>query len=202
MARGAIIECNVPRVVAISGAGEKPKVPAGPASALHRMEEIFSETSASLRFLRCGNFFSNIVANWNSIATDGTFSSSIPGKVPAPHVAVEDIARVAVDLLTNPTWDGSKGLQMIGPKDLSNDEIAAELTRKLGKPIRYHQAPAETFKTDLILSGMSPSAAQGLIDISDYLENDYWTDPDVDRSLSPTSFSQWLEDVVKAQPRT
>lgn len=193
LAGAAIRESEITHVVAISGAGEKPSVPAGPASGLHRMEEIFSQSPASFRFLRCGSFYSNLLGDWESITRNGEFFGCIPGNQPAPHLAVEDISRVAVDLLSDLSWKGHQALQLLGPHDMSFDEMASELSLKLDRTVQYKQIPAAEFKDIVMQSGMSDSGAQSLLDIAEYLTNHYKTVPGVNRSITPTTFAQWLD---------
>lgn len=192
----AIRSCGISHVVAISGAGEKPPVPAGPASGLHLMEEVFSLSNASLRFLRCGSFYSNLFWNWEQIVDEGLFSSGMPGDVVAPHLSVEDISNVAVGLLIDRKWEGNQALQLLGPQNISFNYMAAELTRHLGKTVRYEQIPNEQYFESCVQSGMSKSAAQGLIDIANYLENYYVTAQNIDRSITPTTFPNWLAENI------
>lgn len=196
IALAALNATGVARVVAISGAGEAPPVPAGPISGLHLIEKNLSQSQSHIRFLRCGSFFSNLLWQWDNIQQDGSFAYTMPGEVRTPHVATEDIATIAVDLLLNPTWTGRESLSLLGPTDLSFHEIATELTRQLGKPIRYNQLPADTYRDLSVQVGLSPSAAQGLVDMFDYLSNHYRETPDVDRSLTPTTFAEWLKTQV------
>lgn len=188
----AIMATGVSQVVAISGAGAAPKVPAGAASGLHLIEKNLSQSRSNIRFLRCGTFFSNLLWEWEEIQQNGIFSYPMPGDIRIPHVATEDIARVATGLLLEPAWTGREAVSLLGPADLSYHEIAAELTRQLGKTIRYRQLPADAYRDRSIQFGLSPSSAQDLVDVYDYLANHYHEEPHVDRSLTPTTFAEWL----------
>lgn len=195
-ALAAIDAAGVPQVVAISAAGDPPTGPAGPISALHRLEHIISRSRAACRFLRCGSFFTNILWQWESITQRGVFCYSMPGDVPGPHVAPDDIARVSAGLLLDRRWDGKRSLPLPGPQDLSYNEMAEELARQLGRPVRYEELDGRTFRDLSIRSGLSPSAAQGLVDMFSHLATDYSTDLRSDRSLTPTTFAQWLRETV------
>ena len=188
----AIEATGVSHVVAISGAGAAPEVPAGAVSGLHLIEKNLSQSRSNIRFLRCGTFFSNLLWEWEDIQQNGIFSYPMPGDVRIPHVATEDIARVATGLLIDPAWTGHEAVSLLGPADLSYHEIAAELSHQLGKAIRYQQLPAAAYRDRSIQSGLSPSGAQGLVDVYDYVANHYQEEPNVDRSLTPTSFAEWL----------
>ncbi len=192
IALDAIKATGVSQVVVISGAGAAPEVPAGAVSGLHQIEKNLSQSRSSIRYLRCGTFFSNLLWEWEEIQENGIFSYPMPGDVRIPHVATEDIANVATGLLLDPAWTGREAVSLLGPADLSYHEIAAELTRQLGKFIRYQQLSAAAYRDRSIQSGLSPSGAQGLVDVYDYVANHYQEEPNVDRCLTPTTFTEWL----------
>lgn len=190
----AVDAAGVERVVAITGAGGEPSMPAGPATGLALIEKNLSESKAALRFLRCGSFFSNLLWQWDAVMRDGVFGYSMPGDVPSPQVATGDIARVAAGLLLDPTWTRRGSLSLLGPRDLSYNDIAAELSRRLGRPVRYEQMPADAYRELCIQGGLSPSAAQGLVDMFAYLAAGYREDPRADHTLTPTTFGQWFSE--------
>lgn len=200
-ARAAIDGAGIRRVVAISGAGEVPKTPAGPVSGLHRLEGVLSQSRAACRFLRCGSYFSNVLWQWEGIQQEGVFAYTMPGEVRTPQVAPEDIGRVAAEWLIKRDWDGRKAVSLLGPVDLSYDEVAAELTRQLGRPVRYVQMPEEAYREMSVGFGLSASAAQGLVDMFAYLATEYRNDPEADRSLTPTTFGEWLREVASSRGR-
>lgn len=196
----AIDTAGVSRVVAITGAGGEPSMPAGPASGLALIEKRLSASKAALRFLRCGSFFSNLLWQWDAITRDGVFGYSMPGDIPSPQVATEDIARVAAGLLLDPAWKGRESISLLGPRDLSYNDIAAELSRQLGRPVRYEQMPAGAYRELCLQAGLSRSAAQGLVDMFTYLANGYREEPRADRTLTPTTFARWSSEAF-AQAR-
>lgn len=61
----------------------------------------------------------------------------MPGDTPGPHVAPDDIARVSAGLLLDRCWDGKQSLPLLGPQDLSYNEMAEELSRQFCRPVRY-----------------------------------------------------------------
>jgi uncharacterized protein YbjT (DUF2867 family) len=192
IARAAIDATGVPRVVAIASVGKKPKLPAGAVSGLHRLEEIIRESQASCRFLRCGAFFSNIFSEWESITKEGVFRYPARGDRPIPQVATEDIAKVAAECLLDADWTGKEAILLPGPKDLNFDEMAAQLSHYLGRPVRYESMPVGELITKMRAEGMSESGAQAFADAYIYLTEDYRAETVADRSLTPTIFEQWL----------
>jgi uncharacterized protein YbjT (DUF2867 family) len=189
----AIRGAEVSRVVAISAAGEPGDIPAGPITALHRMENILAETGAAMRFLRCGSFFENLLWQWDPILEQGIFTYPAPGDVPGPQVATADIAKVAADLLQTSGWSGQETIPLLGPKDLSFDEMAALLSEALGRTVRYQESSPSDHIAAMRSMGQSESAAQGLVDMFTYLAGQYQTSPSANRGLTPTTFDSWLQ---------
>ena len=188
----AIRTGGVARVVAISAAGEPGAIPAGPITALHRMESILAETGAAMRFLRCGSFFENLLWQWDQILEHGSFTYPAPGDVPGPQVATTDIARVATDWLESAEWSGRECIPLIGPEDLTYDEMAAALAEALGRTVRYEPARAEDYRKVMISLGHNASATEALIDMFRYLAENYAAPANVARTLTPTTLADWL----------
>jgi uncharacterized protein YbjT (DUF2867 family) len=185
---------RVARVVAISATGAMPVRPAGPITALRRMEAILARSGAACRFLRCGSFFENVLWQWEPILHEGRFVYPMAGNIPGPQVATRDIASVAARLLAQRDWQGSAAVDLAGPEELTYDRMAEELSRHLGRPVRYEAMPADAYREMLISFGQSPSAAQALVDMFAFLADGYVRDPKVDRSLTPTTFREWVRE--------
>lgn len=87
---------------------------------------------------------------------------------------------------------------MLGPEDLSFDDMAHIMSEVLGTPVRFQQIPGEAFKANMTGFGMSDAMAQGLLDMA--VAKDNGLDNDVARtpqSTTPTTFRQWCEEVLK-----
>jgi uncharacterized protein YbjT (DUF2867 family) len=189
----AIRAAGVPRVVAVSAAGEPGDTPAGPITALHRMEATLAQSGAAMRWLRCGSFFENLLWQWDTITGEGFFTYPAPGDVPGPQVATADIARVAVDRLIASDWRGQEPIPLLGPRDLSYDEMAGILSADLDQPVRYQPASAQVYQESLLAAGQSRSAARGLVEMFAFLATSYAPPTSADRSLTPTPLEQWLQ---------
>lgn len=188
----AVRAAGVAHVVAVSTAGDRPERPAGPLTALHRMEAIVAGSGAACRFLRCGSFFENLLAQWHSIAEDGVFVYPAAGDVPGPQVAVADIADVAADWLVRDDWSGVDALQLVGPAPLTYGEMAETLGRVLGRAVAYQRVEPAAYREGLVAGGLSPSAADGLLDMFAFLENGYRLPADAVLAHTPTTLADWL----------
>jgi uncharacterized protein YbjT (DUF2867 family) len=135
------------------------------------------------------------------IKTKGVFFSPIDGDLKLPACATRDIAAVAAvaaKLLLDPTWTGQHHVAVLGPEDLSFNDMARIMSDVLGKPIRFEQISFEAYKAQFTGHGMSDAMAQGMTDMAraknEGLDNAEQRTPD---NTTPTSFRQWCGDELK-----
>jgi len=86
---------------------------------------------------------------------------------------------------------------LLGPEDLSHDEMARTMSEVLGKPVRFQQITKEAYKASLAAYG-SDAMAQGMADMAaaknEGMDN---AEPRTPQATTPTSFRQWCEEVLK-----
>jgi hypothetical protein len=91
---------------------------------------------------------------------------------------------------------------VLGPDDLSFDDMAQIMSEVLGRPVRFQQIPGAAFKAGLVERGMSEAMAQGMLDMWVAKDNGIDNaDPRTPESTTPTSFRQWCEDVLEPAVR-
>ncbi len=114
------------------------------------------------------------------------------------YVATRDIAASGAKLLLDTSWTGNGGLAVLGPEDLSFNDMAAIMTDVFRKPIRFQPISGEAYKARLIKIGASENFAQGLVDMliakETGLDN---AEPRTAANTTPTSFQQWCEEVLR-----
>ena len=54
---------------------------------------------------------------------------------------------------------------MLGPEDLSHNEMAEIMSDVLGTPIRYQQIPIDAFRQQLAERGMSDAMVNGMVEM-------------------------------------
>ena len=87
---------------------------------------------------------------------------------------------------------------MLGPEDLSFNDMAAIMTEVLGKPIRFQSVPGDAYKAQLAQHGANPVLAQGLVDMMAAKDQGMdKAEPRTAENTTPTSFRQWCEEVLK-----
>ncbi|MGX9573536.1 NmrA family NAD(P)-binding protein [Mesorhizobium sp. f-mel] len=196
----AIKSLGVKRVVAVSALGRGTAVAAraGHVSASLAMDDLIASTGVSYRALTVPSFMDNILRQVGSIRDQGMFFWPISGDRKLPTCATRDIAAAAAKLLLDPTWSGEGHIAVLGPEDLSFNDMAQIMSEVLGKPVLFEQISFEAFKAGFIERGASKAFAQGMLDMvrakNEGLDNAELRTP---QSTTPTSFRQWCEDILK-----
>ncbi|MEV4256549.1 NAD(P)H-binding protein [Spirillospora sp. NPDC049652] len=199
----AITETGVGRVVGVSTLGRGAARDAGQISGALVMDEMIQATGVRYRSLEMPGFMENMRWNIPSIEAAGMFSSILTPDRKQPSVATRDIAEVAARLMLEPTWDGQEGVQVLGPEDISADDMARVMSEVLGRPIRYQQVSPEDYKAAMTGHGMTEAWAQGMVDMMTAVDRDgiYHAQPRTPGSRTPTSFRQWCEEELKPAVR-
>ena len=112
-----------------------------------------------------------------------------------PHLlAADETLRV----VARDPWTGQGGSAVLGPENLSFDEMAAIMSDVLGKTVRFQQVPADTYKAQLILHGANQIFAQGIVNMLIAKDNGMDNvELRTTQNTTPTSFHQWCEEVLK-----
>jgi uncharacterized protein YbjT (DUF2867 family) len=188
---------RVKRVVGISALGRGVSDSAGYVTGSIAMDDLIASTGVSYRALTMPSFMDNMIRQAGAIKSQGVFFSPLSADRKLPAVATRDIAAVAAKLLLDDSWSGQESVAVLGPEDLSNDDMARIMSEVLGKPVRFQQVPGEAFKAQLTGFGMSDAMAQGMLDMmvakNEGMDN---AEPRTPQSTTPTSFRQWCEEVL------
>jgi uncharacterized protein YbjT (DUF2867 family) len=192
---------GVKRVVDIAPLGRGLPIAehAGFVTASLAMDDLIASTGVDFRALTMPSFMDNILMQLGPIKTKGIFLSPIDGDRKLPACATRDIAAVAARLLLDdPSWSGQGHVAVLGPEDLSFNDMAQIMSVVLGRPVRFQQIPFEVYKARFVELGMSDAMAQGMTDMAaaknEGLDN---AEPRTPENTTPTSFRQWCETVLK-----
>jgi uncharacterized protein YbjT (DUF2867 family) len=190
----------VQRVVGISalGRGTAAAGHAGLVTASLAMDDLIASSGVSYRALTMPSFMDNLLRQVPAIKNQGMFFLPISGDRKLPSCATRDIAAVAARLLLDESWSGNGHVAVLGPEDLSFNDMAQIMSEVLGQPVRYQQIPAQALKDRLTGAGMSDAMAQATVDMmtakDQGLDN---AEPRTPESTTPTSFRRWCEEVLK-----
>jgi uncharacterized protein YbjT (DUF2867 family) len=189
---------GVSRVVTVSGIGRRVNAKAGVVTSSLAKDVEFERAGFNVRALWCPGFMENMLREVQSLRAQGVFVAPRRPDVKAPYVATQDIAASAARLLRDRSWTGAGGLAVLGPEDLTLDDMAAITGEVLGRPVRFQQIPAESYKAQLLRYGASEDFAQGLIDM--YEAKDRGLDssePRTPETTTPTTYRAWCTEVLK-----
>jgi uncharacterized protein YbjT (DUF2867 family) len=198
----ALRQQGVKRVVGVSalGRGTPWATHAGLATASLAMDDLIASSGVSYRALTMPSFMDNLLRQVEPITKNGVFSLPIDGDRKLPSAATSDVARVAARLLLDHSWTGVSSVPVLGPEDLSYNDMARVLSEVLGRPVRFEQISNDAFKARLMGRGMSDAMAQGNVDM--WIAKGTGIDNAVKRtpeSSTPTTFHDWAWQVFRAR---
>lgn len=193
----AVHRHGIERVVIVSALGRGSGLYAGNVSASLAMEDLFRSTGVHVRALACPSFMDNVLRQLPGLRT-GVLTGTVPADLKLPAIATGDIAAAAAGLLLDHTWTGQDTVDLLGPQDLSLNDMAAILTDVLATPIRFEPGDNAADKRRLLDFGFAEPIAQAMIDMAIAKANGL--DLGVRRTeqnATPTTFRQFAQQVVK-----
>jgi uncharacterized protein YbjT (DUF2867 family) len=194
----AIKSHGVKRVVAVSALGRGSSLDAGVVTDSFAKDEEIERTGVDFRALWCPGFMENMLRQLEPLKHQGMFFLPSRPDVKVPFVATRDIASIGSKLLLDRSWTGQGGVAVLGPEDLSVNDMAAIMTDVLGKPIRFQSVPGDAYKARLMKFGASENFAQRLVEMHAAKDNGLDSaEPRMPENTTPTSFREWCQEVLK-----
>jgi uncharacterized protein YbjT (DUF2867 family) len=145
---------KVPHVVLLSSVGAHQPKGTGIIESLHDGEVALRATGLPNTFVRASYFVENWAAVLPVAKQDGVLPSFIKADQAIPQVSSADIgATVADALLDGPR--GERVLELSGPRDLSPKDVAALVSKILGKPIQVVEPPLDAVVPTFTSFGIS-----------------------------------------------
>ncbi|CAL9341418.1 NAD(P)H-binding protein [Streptomyces sp. NPDC057340] len=191
---------GVGHVVGVSALGRGTPVAgrAGLVTASLAVDDLIAETGVAYRALANPSFFENLLEEADSIREHGCFTDVLDADRKAPLVAVADIAAVAAGLLLDRSWSGTGSVPVLGPRDLSPNDLARIMTEQLGRPVRYERQAFDDLRTTLVGYGLDKDFVDGIVDMK--RAKDDGLDAGVPRTpetATPTTFEDWVAQTLK-----
>jgi uncharacterized protein YbjT (DUF2867 family) len=150
--------------------------------------------------LQPNSFYQNMLWSAGSIRERGEFYLPLRDARQS-LVDVRDIAAVAVAVLTEGGHEG-KTYEITGPASLSYADVAAILSKVLGKTVRYVDVPPEAAKQAMLASGLSEWNATAVTELYGVFATGRYarTTDAVERITGkrPISFEQFVRDNAAA----
>jgi len=197
----AIKRNHVKRVVSVTalGRGTRWQEASGLVTASIEMDDLLMSAGASFRGLAMPSFMDNMLRQATSIRERGMFSGPIDPDLKLPTTAVGDLSSLAVRLLVDNGWSGQQEIPVIGPEDLSHNEMAAILSDVVGRQVHYQQVSFQQVKQQFLSRGASESFAEGYVDMFK-AKNDGMDAAAAQNVLNrtATAFRNWCEGQLRA----
>ena len=199
-AADAIRRRGVARVVSVTalGRGTVWQDRAGLVTASIRMDDMLMKTGAAFRGLAMPSFMDNVLRQVASIRDEGVIFGPVDPDRKVPTTATRDMGAVAARLLADDSWTGQQEVPVLGPEDLSMNDMVATMSDVLGRDVRYVRTLFADLKQQFLGHGASESFAQGYVDM--YRAKDEGMDNVAERdadSRTPTTFRQFCEEELK-----
>ncbi|NEA70590.1 NAD(P)H-binding protein [Streptomyces sp. SID13588] len=196
----ALAAHGVGHVVGVSALGRGTPVAdrAGLVTVSLAVDDLIAKTGVSYRALANPSFFENFLEEADSIREKGVFTDVLDAARKAPLVTVADIAAVAARLLLDRSWTDVADVPVLGPQDLSPNDLARIMTEQLGRPVRYERQSLDELHSTLVGYGLNEEFVQGIVDMKQAKDNGL--DAGVTRTpdtASPTTFEQWCARTLK-----
>ncbi|MFF2401674.1 NAD(P)H-binding protein [Streptomyces goshikiensis] len=196
----ALAAHGVGHVVGVSALGRGTPLAdrAGLVSASLAMDDLIAGSGVAYRALANPSFFENLLEEADSIRDKGVFTDVVDADRKAPLVAVADIAAIAAGLLLDRSWTGIDDVPVLGPQDMSPNDLARIMTEQFGRPVRYERQPFDEMYTTLVGYGLNEAFVRGIVDMK--RAKDQGLDAGVARTpdtASPTGFEQWCAETLK-----
>lgn len=191
---------GVGHVVGVSalGRGTPHAAHGGLVTASLAMDDLIAGSGVAYRALANPSFFENLLEEADAIREDGVFTDTVAADRPAPLVAAADIAATAAALLLDRTWTGFDSVPVLGPQDLSPNDLARIMTEELGRPVRYRRQSLDELRSVMLSHGLNEAFVEGMVDMK--RAKDEGLDSGITRSPQAgpaTEFAQWCAQTLK-----
>ncbi|MEJ2886399.1 NmrA family NAD(P)-binding protein [Actinomycetospora aeridis] len=188
----AVTENGIARTVFQSSVGAEQRHGAGEIDGLARVEEALDATGAPVLHLRCAYFFTNLGLDLDGLR-EGVLRTAWPLDAPMPWVDPRDIAEVAAARLLAPWTVG--GVQAVhGPRDLSFAEVAGQLTRVLGRPVRAERVTDDDVRAGLTAVGLGDAAVEAIVGMAVGLRDGFVPEqPRTEVTTTPSTLAGWAD---------
>jgi NAD(P)H dehydrogenase (quinone) len=168
-----------------------------------RVEERLFESGLRYTILQPAVYMQNVLAYWPQIVERGVYPVPYGADAPLSMVDLEDVAAVAVTVLTQPGHLAAV-YELAGPQVLTALEVAAALSRHLGRPVRAERMSLETWRQQAHAAELGRYRIETLTKMFQYYDRyGFWGNPRVLTWLlgrPPTSFEDFVKRTMQ-QPR-
>jgi uncharacterized protein YbjT (DUF2867 family) len=161
-----------------------------------RVEEQLLESGLPYTILQPAVYMQNILVHWKTILDEGIYPVPYLAGTRLSYVDLEDVAQVAAMVLTE-SGHVNATYELVGTPGLSQSQVAAILSQKLGRLVQVTTVPVETWERRARHAGMGEYQVETLIKMFRYYERfGLCGNPQVLRSLlfrPPSTLENFIE---------
>jgi uncharacterized protein YbjT (DUF2867 family) len=149
----AVEASGVKHVVFLSSVASQHDTGTGPIVSTHDAEVALSKLRADVTFLRAPYFMENLAGSLYAL-DKGELPTFLALDQPFPMAASQDIGATAAKLLLE-GGHGKSVVELHGPREYSQRDIAAELSKITGKSVTAIQGPEDAMVQALTAAGLN-----------------------------------------------
>lgn len=189
----AIEQSGVQYVVNLSSLGADLPDKTGPIKGLHAQEQRLNRLQGvHVLHLRPTYFMENLLVGVEMIKTQNIMGSAIWGDLLLPMIATRDIAAVAARRLEKRDFSGKSVVELLGQRDLSMNEAAAIIGRKIDRPeLKYVQFSYEDTQNALAGMGFSADVIRLFIEMNRAFNEGLIKATRTEQNTTETSFEEF-----------
>jgi uncharacterized protein YbjT (DUF2867 family) len=185
--------------VNLSSIGAQAPAGTGPILGLHDSERRLNAVERlNVLHLRPAYFMENHLSAVQMIQLMGIFAGALKPDLKIPMIATRDVGAYAAERLLKLDFSGKQTQELLGERDLSMTEVAAVISRGIGKPdLRYVQFSYEQVEQTLVQMGLSTKTAAYLIEMFQGFNNGIVAglEPRSAANTTPTSIETFVKEV-------
>ena len=193
----AIKSSGVSHVVNLSSHGAHLPDKTGHIMGLRGQEQRLNQIdAANILHLRPTFFMENLLMNIDMIKNMGINGGHIRGDLPIAMIATEDIAEVAAQLLLERNFSGKAERELLGPRDISMEEVTRIIGEKIGKPdLAYVHFSREEYINGLLQAGLTKDMAEQLAELDAGINDRLFAadEPRTQENSTTTDFRQFAD---------
>jgi uncharacterized protein YbjT (DUF2867 family) len=191
----AIERSGVQYVVNLSSLGADLPDKTGPIRGLHAQEQRLNRLpGVNVLHLRPTHFMENLLFDVELIKTQNIMGSALRADLQIPMIATRDIAAVAAQHLEKRDFTGKHVVELLGQRDLSMDEAAAIIGRKIDRPdLKYVQFSHEDTQKALAGMGFSADVIKLFIEMNRAFNEGLIRAARTEQNTTETSFEEFAQ---------
>jgi uncharacterized protein YbjT (DUF2867 family) len=164
-----------------------------------RVEEMLFESGLSYTILQPASYMQNVLGYWDRVINEGIYAVPYAVETRLGLVDLVDVAEVAAKVLLEPGHEGAT-YELCGADVLSQKEIAAILSRQLGREVCAEEIPLDVWEGEARAAGLGGYQIETLVKMFQYYgRNGFWGNPRVISWLlgrEPTAFTDFVAWVI------